>query len=309
MNKIFGMPRRLWVPAVSTVAIAGTLALFWGALQPPAGPGSVRAAIVASPPGEPANAPSPVGASPSPPVRPGPSAAAPAPTRAPSPSAPDVLASPRPAAHPVSTVLGHSVQGRPITATELGDPAAPRKLLVVGCIHGNESAGVAIARDLESMTPPPGTDVWVIEDLNPDGVALGTRQNANQVDLNRNFPFGWAALGSPGSQQYAGPRPLSEPESQLAYDLINRLHPSVSIWFHQPLSVIDLSGGDPAVEQRYAGLVGLPTHQLARYPGSVTTWEDQSFPGSTAFVAELPAGSLSAPAAQRYADAALQLLT
>jgi protein MpaA len=181
--------------------------------------------------------------------------------------------------------------------------------VVVGCIHGNEPAGIAIARHLESLPVPPGTDVWVIEDLNPDGVAAGTRQNAHGVDLNRNFPFDWAPLGPPGTQQYAGASSLSEPESKLAHDLLLRLRPDITIWYHQPLALVDLSGGDVRIEQRYAALTGLPARQLTRYPGSVASWENNEFPGSTAFVVELPAGPLSDVAAGRYAAAALRMLS
>ena len=35
-------------------------------------------------------------------------------------------------------LVGHSVEGRRIVAYELGDPAAARKVLVVGCLHGTE---------------------------------------------------------------------------------------------------------------------------------------------------------------------------
>jgi hypothetical protein len=40
-----------------------------------------------------------------------------------------------------ATPLGRSVGGRLVVANELGDPASPRRVLVVGCIHGDESAG------------------------------------------------------------------------------------------------------------------------------------------------------------------------
>ena len=45
-------------------------------------------------------------------------------------------------------LLGRSEQGRPILADRVGDPAGTR-VLVFGCIHGNETAGIAIARALE----------------------------------------------------------------------------------------------------------------------------------------------------------------
>jgi hypothetical protein len=60
-------------------------------------------------------------------------------------------------------VIGHSVRGRLIEAVALGDPDALRKLLVVGCIHGDESAGTAIARRLASGAPPQRAMLWVIK--------------------------------------------------------------------------------------------------------------------------------------------------
>lgn len=166
-------------------------------------------------------------------------------------------------------VIGHSVRGRPIVATALGDPDASRKALLVGCIHGDESAGTAIARRVESAAAPKQAMLWVIEDLNPDGVAAGARQNADGVDLNRNFPWRWRRLGHCGERQYSGSGPLSEPESRIVRTLILEVRPVVSIWFHQPLGLVDESGGDVRVERRYARLAGLPLRRLARHPGDL----------------------------------------
>lgn len=217
-----------------------------------------------------------------------------------------------PAAGPPPTpvqriTIGRSAKGRTISAIEFGDPTSERRLVVVGCIHGNEQAGIAIARQLERLAPPAGVDVWVIEDLNPDGAAANTRQNANGIDLNRNFPYAWQPLEAPGGLMYSGPAAESEPETQAAVAFLNTVRPTVTIWFHQHMNLVDLSGGDASIEQRYASMVGLPTQQLQRYPGSVTSWENQTFPGSTAFVVELPAGSLSVETANRYAVAALNV--
>jgi protein MpaA len=172
---------------------------------------------------------------------------------------------------------------------------------VVGCIHGNEQAGVAIARKLEQASPP-GIDLWIVPVLNPDGLLAHTRGNAHGVDLNRNFPWRWRPLHG---LFYSGPAPLSEPESRIAYRLIRRLHPQVSIWFHQHLNVVDKSGGSAAIEERFADLVGLRLVQLPREPGSVIGWENHRFVGTTAFVVELPAGHLSSRAVGRFARAVL----
>lgn len=55
-----------------------------------------------------------------------------------------------------------------------------------------------MARRLDASAVPRGIDLWVLDDLNPDGAAADTRQNAHGVDLNRNFPYGWRSIGQPG---------------------------------------------------------------------------------------------------------------
>src|SRR5689334_17247477 len=145
-------------------------------------------------------------------------------------------------------LVGRSVDGRRIAAFQIGDPMSGDRLLVVGCIHGNECSGTAVARDLVTDPPPPGLDLWVIPDLNPDGFAAGSRQNARGVDLNRNFPWKWQHIGSPGTTFYSGPRPLSEPESNAATQLILKTRPGISLWFHQHDSLIDESGGTLTIE-------------------------------------------------------------
>lgn len=182
--------------------------------------------------------------------------------------------------------IGHSVLGRPIVATVSGDPKAPDRFLVIGCVHGNEPAGVRVARRLLASAQAGDAALWVVPSLNPDGLAAGTRGNARGVDLNRNFPFAWRPLDG---LEYSGTHPLSEPESRAARRLIRRVNPDVTIWFHQPFGLVDRSGGNPAIERRYAELSGLPLVRLRRYPGSASSWQNHALPRSTAFVVELPA--------------------
>ena len=197
-------------------------------------------------------------------------------------------------------LLGRSVEGRTITAVETGDPDALRKTLVVGCIHGNECAGIAIAKRLIATRPPAETDLWIITNLNPDGAAAGTRGNAHHVDLNRNFPWHWRKLSG---TYYSGPRSLSEPETQIAYRMIERIHPAVSIWFHQHLDLVDDSTGNRSLERRFARAAGLRLATLTREPGSAVSWETHRLPDASSFVVELPAGALSPTAVARLARA------
>jgi protein MpaA len=197
--------------------------------------------------------------------------------------------------------IGRSLRGRPIVAYHRGGDSGPR-ILVFGAIHGNESAGIAVANALLGVRSG-AANLWVVPDLNPDGHALDRRQNADGIDLNRNFPYRWQPVVSGTAFDYPGPRAASEPETQFAMRLILTLHPAVTIWFHQDLHVVDLSGGSAAVERRFGSLVGLPVRRLARYPGSGSSWQNHRFPGTTSFVVELPAGTLSPQAVARYVRA------
>jgi len=185
------------------------------------------------------------------------------------------------------SVIGHSVQGRPILATLNGDPAAPLQVLVFGSIHGNETAGMRVTRELLARPAPRNAALRIVPTLNPDGVAANTRGNAHGVDLNRNFPYDWAPLSG---GEYSGPHGLSEPESRAAQRLIRATDPDITIWFHQPFGIVDRSsGGDHRLERRFAQLIGLPFVRLrGRYPGSASRWQNHAFPASTAFVVELP---------------------
>jgi protein MpaA len=197
-------------------------------------------------------------------------------------------------------LLGRSWQGRPIRAVEVGARTGTR-VLVVGCIHGDETGGIAVATALERLRPR-DLDLWIVPDLNPDGVAAGTRQNAHGVDLNRNFPWRWRPLRGVYD---SGPRPLSEREARIAYHLVRRLRPHVTIWFHQHLDLVWASGGDRRIERVFARVSGLPYHALPRLAGSAISWQNAAVPGTTAFAAELPAGQPDAAQVRRYVRAVL----
>jgi len=182
--------------------------------------------------------------------------------------------------------IGRSVQDRPIVAFRSGPEDAPLEVLVVGAIHGDETAGMRIADRLIQAPPIPGVRLLVVPTVNPDGVAAGTRGNAHGVDLNRNFPYRWLPLDG---GEYSGAHPLSEPEAWGAYGFIYLNRPDVTIWFHQPFGLIDRPSGNPFAAHRFSELIGLPLHRLpGRYPGSASRWQTHAFPQSTAFVAELP---------------------
>lgn len=101
--------------------------------------------------------------------------------------------------------------------TASGNPDAREHVLVAGCIHGIECAGMAVARRVlrrPGGCPPDRADIWALADLDPDGRSAGSRLNGHGVDLDRNFPAAWRPIGVPWNLECSGPRPFSEPETR-----------------------------------------------------------------------------------------------
>ncbi len=203
-----------------------------------------------------------------------------------------------------TTVIGHSAEGKPIRAQRIGPPGARVKLMVVGAVHGNEPAGKAVIARLRRARPPRGTALWLVEDANPDGSAAGSRHNARGVDLNRNFPYRWRLQDG---VYESGPGPASEPETQALQRFIERVRPRVTLWYHQALRMVVKSGGDAELQRLYSRRSGLPRRALPAYRGTATSWQNKTFPGDTAFVVELPGGSLPAAGVARHSRAVLTL--
>jgi len=205
-----------------------------------------------------------------------------------------------------TTVIGHSVDGRPIHVVETGTRGEPR-ILVVGCIHGNECAGMAVIRALRRRTPPKHADLWLVPSLNPDGRAAGTRQNARGVDLNRNFSAGWSRHGSPGSTYYSGPRPFSEPETRAGRQLVAAVRPKVTVWYHQHLRLVWTSGTSVPAGRLYASMVGLRLYVHRSPGGAASRWIRHRFPRLHAFAVELRAGRLTPGGVRRHVAAVLAM--
>jgi murein peptide amidase A len=137
--------------------------------------------------------------------------------------------------------IGTSVQGRSITGYKFG--SGPIKILFVGGMHGDEKSSVrtlsSFIDDLERSyaSIPVDKTVIVIPDTNPDGYLASTRVNANNIDLNRNFPTNdWTSgIYMPRNvflELGGGTSPLSEPESLALASYTASLSPRVVLTFH-----------------------------------------------------------------------------
>ncbi len=170
--------------------------------------------------------------------------------------------------------FGRSVRDTPLLVYRRGVPDGV-SVLVVGAIHGDEDAGVAVVDLLKTMELSAKIDLWLAPTMNPDGQTDRTRQNANGVDLNRNFPTQWSPSGDPGYWQYAGQSAASEPEVQAMVRLGNLIKPQIVIWYHQDYFRIAPGVGRAGeIRARYASLVQLPILPIfgGTYSGTGSIW-------------------------------------
>jgi len=166
--------------------------------------------------------------------------------------------------------IGATVLGRPISALRLDPPdyVQPRRpALLFGAIHGDEPLGIHCLGELvkELLERPPGRVTWIVFALNIDGVAAGTKNNANDVDLNRNFAAtNWTAEHKAG--YFPGASPESEPETQALVELIRSEGIERIVALHSPFRTVNWDGRGQALAEAMAQSNGYgATHDIG-YP-------------------------------------------
>ncbi len=182
--------------------------------------------------------------------------------------------------------IGYSAGGRPVMAYSFGSGPA---VLYAGAIHGNETSTQSLMYywidelEANARSIPSGRSVVVIPAINPDGVAMGSRTNTHNVDLNRNFATSdWRKditdINNHPFPGGGGSSPMSEPETQVLAGFVQSLRPSLILSYHS-------IGGLVAANQ--AGASGAYASTYSRLSGySNTTGQSDTFEYSVSGTAD-----------------------
>ena len=169
--------------------------------------------------------------------------------------------------------IGRSHGDRPVLALKISDAPGSDEdepaVLIDGAHHGSELLSIeytldavqqlleGYARDPEIRRAVEGLEIWCVPLVNPDGnfnymhrSRANGRKNGRDndgngvfdawdgVDLNRNYPFQWGALGELGSRSlhasgnFRGTGPASEPETAAMMRLADERRFVAAISFH-----------------------------------------------------------------------------
>jgi protein MpaA len=167
-------------------------------------------------------------------------------------------------------LAGESVQNRPIEVLILGN--GDDVIFILATIHGDEPAGTLLVERLSEYLMQnryllDNRKVIILPVANPDGLAKRSRYNANGVDLNRNF----TATNRVNIPKY-GKSALSEPESQIIYQIINQYTPDRIITIHQPLACVDYDGPSLPLAVHMGRCCELPVRRIGAQPGSLGSY-------------------------------------
>lgn len=167
-------------------------------------------------------------------------------------------------------VIGHTVLGRPIEAVCF-DPAGYAKprptALLFGAIHGDEPVSQLMLERLadELIERPPGRETWIVPVVNVDGILAGTRNNANDIDLNRNFASKtWGQQRRPGYNPGAAAE--DQPETQALVNLIAQIQPHRIISVHATYRMVNWDGCAEQLAREMSERCGYPAESDMGYP-------------------------------------------
>ncbi len=174
-------------------------------------------------------------------------------------------------------IWAKSVKDRNIRLLEFG--SGEKTTIIFGAFHGSEPLSAELIIEFaeylyENHRQSLHSRVIIMPIVNPDGLAMGIRTNANGIDLNRNFPTqNWTSKYKKRSC-FPGKFPASEPETIALMELIEKYQPDRIVSVHTPLEVVNFDGPARELAIQMSMFNGYPVSHDIGYPtpGSLGTF-------------------------------------
>lgn len=159
-----------------------------------------------------------------------------------------------------------TIKNNTITFLETTNKQYKKSVLIIGVFHGEEPQGEFLINEyLKSDLTGIKNKLYFIPCLNPDGKSKNQRQNANGVDLNRNFPTrNWKLTDR--VEYFGGNAPASEIETKFMIDIIDKYNFDAILSIHAPFEIVNYDGNAKDLAEKISEITGYPVQSDIGYP-------------------------------------------
>lgn len=159
-----------------------------------------------------------------------------------------------------------TINGNTIELLDIQNGRHDKTVLIIGVFHGEEPQGeYLINRYLKTDLSGIKNRLLIVPCLNPDGKKQNKRQNANGVDLNRNFPTkNWKKTDNP--EYFGGNSPESEIETKFMTDIISEFKINAILSIHAPFKIVNYDGPAKELAEKISEITGYKVQADIGYP-------------------------------------------
>lgn len=159
-----------------------------------------------------------------------------------------------------------TIKNNTIELLETQNKEYDKTVLIIGVFHGEEPQGEYLIKEfLKTDLSAIKNKLLIVPCLNPDGKSVNKRQNANKIDLNRNFPTkNWKVTDNP--EYFGGNKPNSEIETQFMVHILNSYKIDAILSIHAPFKIVNYDGPANELAQKISEITGYPVQADIGYP-------------------------------------------
>lgn len=159
-----------------------------------------------------------------------------------------------------------SKENNPIILLETENSDYKKTILIIGVFHGEEPQGeYLINKFLEMDLFGIKNKLLIVPCLNPDGKSKNQRQNANGIDLNRNFPTkNWCKVDK--KEYFGGDEPASEIETKFMMEILSDYKIDAILSIHAPFEIVNYDGPAKELAEKISQLTGYKVQADIGYP-------------------------------------------